>query len=214
MHMMVALASNVVWLKVLPSISTLIISSPYCNGGPMEKFLDHLILPDLRQMTLNQPHRSVISLITRSACTLSSLNIETPDKSVILGLLALSHALRELSITFHNVHHWGEMVEDLRLRLGMQLVPMLRSLVVHTSFTPDMSIHMERFADMFQSRWIPDNLSLGSSGIRSTLAHVRVVYSHDIFIPDLVLARLRRFVAEGLDMALLDGLNEDRDQLL
>lgn len=96
MHAMVALALNVIWLKVLvrrctslsgpelkivthPSISVLIISSPYYNGGPMEQFLYHLILPELRQMTLNQPHRSVISLVTRSACTLSSLNIETPD---------------------------------------------------------------------------------------------------------------------------------------
>lgn len=128
--------------------------------------------------------------------------------------MAVSFALQELSVTFHNVDHWEAVVEELRLRPDLQLVPTLRSLAMHTSFTLDIPIRMDRFADMIQSRWESKDLPLGSSVIRPTLGHVQVVFGHNIFIPDSVLARLRRLVAEGLDMAVLDGLNQDHDQLL
>lgn len=225
---MLALASNIAFLKVtlsgevsLGAESKTITNSStsklhlFCRlpAGEIGRelainyFLDHLVLPALCKFRLSEskPGRSVISFISRSACSLSSLQIEmcpTPD---FVELMKLLHTLQELSVAFKSVGEWDAMVECFTFQRDCHLAPNLRSLILHAPRWFEKNLSLSRFANMVESRWTPGGAVLDARLIRSPLKHVQVYCCQikSIVRSNIALIRLRGFLEEGLGITLL-----------
>lgn len=168
-------------------------------------FMDCLVLPALRKLIVFKPWRAAVSLVARSECTLVSLQIHTFTTFECSELLKIAPSLEELLVRCYRLDDWGAIVESLIIHGDTQLVSKLRSLDMHLLIGPIESIDMTRFADMIESRWVPGNLPLDFSRVSSTLNHVQVIFSFGIVILDPSRARLRKFVQNGLGLALLVG---------
>lgn len=168
------------------------------------EFFDYLALPSLRYLTWinfsfdrhsTTNSRSVISLILRSQCSLSSLHISAISN--LIELLQLFPALEEFSGSFVDLGQWESTIEALGFQDSTQLLPNLRALeVVYPPYQSEKVVELDHFADIVASRWRPEDMSSVS-----TLKHIKVIFYQDISSPDFGFARLRKYVEEGLDIS-------------
>ncbi|KZP25869.1 hypothetical protein FIBSPDRAFT_929068 [Athelia psychrophila] len=233
-----ALASNMTVLKVnlderdtsgaehktitTSNLSTLHISKTHRRvRNAMHDFLDHLVLPALRNLIAvpTLEWRNIISLISRSACSLSSLQITMYQRPDFVGLMQLLPTLQELTVNFLEIHEWHMMMASFTLQHGLHLTPNLRSLTLHApSLRNEEILALDHFADMVESRWKPQSATaLDASSVSSPLRRVRVKRFHPEGITDSTsstFARLRRFSKEGLDVTFFTNDIHARDLLL
>ncbi|KZP29319.1 hypothetical protein FIBSPDRAFT_851718 [Athelia psychrophila] len=168
--------------------------------------LDRLCLPALDDLTLQKAWAGAGPLVARSACKPAKLNVKDPRLEDVLRLLKVLPTVRELSILCFGPQNWGAMLAGLAFHRGggAQLVPALRSLDV---FTQESGLDVRCFAEMIASRWGPET-ALGCA----RLSRVKVTFSMGIAIPDPDLAPLRKFVREGLDLAIISVDRETWNQ--
>ncbi|KZP25786.1 hypothetical protein FIBSPDRAFT_1041154 [Athelia psychrophila] len=184
-----------------------------------DDLLDRLALPALRDLRLVDPGWRTASFISRSACTLSSLQIGMFETSKFVELMELLPALQELSVTFRWAYEWEAMAECLAFQHNLRLAPDLRSLTMRwpcwppAKYVEDISLHS--FAIMLASRWTPLGAVPDATSIRSPLNHVRVdrCVSTKIVESTSALVCLQRLLKEGLDVTLLTDDNPPRDLL-
>ncbi|KAF7982775.1 hypothetical protein HWV62_26688 [Athelia sp. TMB] len=149
-----------------PCLSTLKVNGR--DSGAIRQLLDQISLPFLRELSCPHLDTALISLLSRSACNLVSLQITGPFKfeESFSDLLRTIPGLRDLSISI-NPSGWVELAEALTLTPDNQLVSGLRSLELRCTAGSEPAHPAHQCASLFaaalQSRWAPE---LATDGLR------------------------------------------------
>lgn len=197
-----------------PNISTLKIVHDM-DEESVKWFLDSLVLPALRILSLSNQWPCATSLLSRSACHLSSLytHLDNPFDVSELQQLPRDNSLTRLEVTVPRLEDWESVVECLTHRRNTYPFKNLRHLKMSSYSYPSTSRDMDIFADMVASRWRRADADPDPESARcATLSRVELIVLDDISMHHVAISRLRNFAAEGLDVTVSSGV--DREKLL
>ncbi|KZP08566.1 hypothetical protein FIBSPDRAFT_1052313 [Athelia psychrophila] len=200
-------------ILTLPNISTFEILGD--DDNLIKWFLDGLVLPGLRVLSLPEQWICATSLLSRSGCNLSSFDIHINNMFgfLELGKLPRNNSLPNLLVRVERVDYWNMVVRSLTYHRGVTRFSNLRSLEMSFFVLPTRPVFMDRFADMVESRWRCEDLDLNSESPGcSKLNRVKLVVLDDVSIHRAAIARLRTFAAEGLNITIYFGI--DQEQLI
>lgn len=230
MRMVLEHASNIVTLKICayrrtiahypftilthPNITTFKILGD--DTHLIKWFLDGLALPALRVLSLPDQWKCATALLSRSGCNLSlfDTHIGNAFGFLELGKLPGNNFLPHLRVSFERVDEWDMVIKFLTYNPGKPRFSSLRSLeicFIIVIISPRKYILIDRFADMIESRWKCGDADVDSKSPKcSKLSHVRFDVMDDLSIHHAAIARLRAFAAEGLDITIYCGPDEEQ----
>jgi hypothetical protein len=185
----------------------------FCEDYPNEisDLFDALTIPAVRELSFQAdglyfPHSSLISLVTRSSCSLQTLTfkfIQTSDDE-LLELFRIMPSLEKLRLTGGRITD-----ETLRMLSRCDSDVLLPNLKAFERCSSSGSLHRDfpALVGFLRSRW--DDRESNVSGIARLQSVAFRILGPGSGMPDPVtMAQLRRFVQEGMEIKLV--INQHR----
>jgi hypothetical protein len=200
-------ADNIPHPVMVSSLESLYLGFPFYTT-PLSQILEALTIPSLRNLYIRNdkfeqfPHEKFISLIDRSSCLLTSLNL----RRVLISDTHLLHVLRavpslqilKLSMASPDSSRACDMLTPnsaFDLNCTNPLLPSL-----HTFMYSNKEIDFEHVAAMLISRWNLPTATASNNNIRVRLQTVNISVEQPHNLDSRTATILRQLRAEGMDI--------------